>query len=373
MRKFYKMFLYNFKMTLRQKEALFWMFLFPIVMMLILGFVFGKSGSVTLGVGIVDLDDSMMSKVVVDAFESIGEQKDAPLDVTTESEKKELDELKEGNRNAVVVIEKGFGEAITSGGAGKVILYVDESEVATAEVTRQTLNGIIDEISREMARQATNAPEIPELIEVEDQSVMGKDFSYIDFMVPGILAMTIMFAGLMGYAEEIATYREKGILRRIKASPISLPTFLSSGIASVLIFSLIQAVLVLLVGVLAFGVEIAGNYLYMAIVVLIGSISFLSLGFMISSLVKTGKTATLAANAVGLPMMFLSGIFFSLDWVPRALAIIAQFLPLYYFGHGLREVMINQASLVDIWVDLAVLVGFGIACFVISVKFFRWE
>lgn len=373
MKKFYKMFLYDFKMTLREKEALFWMFIFPVVLMLILGFVFGRSGSIVLRVGVVDEDGSALSKVVVNAFEQIDEGDDAPLDVFFGAEKDELEELEDGNRNGVVVIEEGFSDAITGGRSGKVSLYIDESEITTAEITRQTLSGIVIEISNRMAERATGQQEAPELITVESEGIQGEGFEYVDFMVPGILAMTIMFAGIMGYASEVATYREKGILRRIKASPISLPMFLGSGIASVLVFSLVQAVILLGVGVLAFKVKITGNYIYIAAVVLIGAASFLALGFMISSLAGSSKSAAMAGSAVALPMMFLSGIFFSLNWVPRALAIIAQLLPLYYFGDALREIMINGASLASVWFDLLVMVVFGLVCFLVSVKFFRWE
>lgn len=380
MKKFYRMFICDFKMTLREKEALFWMFAFPILMMLILGFVFGNSGSLVLDVGVVDQDGSFISKQVVKAFEAVaepteeaGEKKDAPLKVTTGGEKEELDELEDGKRNGVLVIQKGFADSIISGKAGEVTIYVDESEVTTAEITKQTIIGILDGISREIARKATGAQEIPEMIKVEEKQVTGDDFDYIDFMIPGILAMTIMFAGLMGYAQEIASYREKGILRRIKVSPISLPTFLASGMTTVLILVLVQTVLLLLVGVLAFGVNIGGNYFYIAILVLIGGLSFLALGFMISSLAGTAKSATLAATAVAMPMMFLAGIFFSVDMIPRWLAVIAQCLPLYYFADALREVMIHGASLAAVWFDILVMVVFGLICFLVSVKFFRWE
>ena len=386
MKKFYRMFICDFKMTLREKEALFWMFAFPILMMLILGFVFGGTGGTVLEVGVVDLDGSIISKQVVKAFEQIGEpedesgeKNDAPLEVTTGDEKPELDELKDGKRNGVVVIQKGFTDSIMEGKPGEIIIYVDESEVTTAEITKQTLTAIVNQISKTIAEERDKAlgipraPKAPEMIKIEEKRITGDDFDYIDFMVPGILAMTIMFAGLMGYAQEIATYREKGILRRIKVSPISLPTFLGSGMATVLILAMVQAVILLAVGVFVFGVKIGGNWFYIAIIVLIGAVSFLALGFMISSLASDTKSAAMAAMAVAMPMMFLAGIFFPIDFVPKWLSVVAQCLPLYYFGDALREIMIHGASLTAVWLDIVVLVGFGLACFLVSVKFFRWE
>lgn len=362
MSKFLKIFTYDFKITLRQREALFWLFLFPVLLMVILGFVFGSSGDLKLKVGIVDLDGSQISGVIVEAFEGI----DAIV-VETGSEEEERAAIKDGDRNGIIIIPEGFGEQVMSGRQGELTVVINETEVSTAQITASTLRGIIDKIGQRMSGA-------PEMIAVNEEAAQDvKDFEYIDFMVPGILAITLMFGGLMGYSLEIASYREKGILRRIKVSPLSLPTFLAGGIANVLIFTILQTVLLLAVGVLAFKLRISGNYLYLAVLVVIGALSFLALGFLVASLTKNMRSAQLASNAIAMPMMFLSGVFFSVEWVPTPLKVIAQCLPLYYLGDGLREVMINSASLFDIWLDLLVLVGMGLIAFAASIRFFRWE
>ncbi|MBN2025612.1 MAG: ABC transporter permease [Actinobacteria bacterium] len=366
--KYSKMFLYEMKMTLREREVIFWMLIFPIALMLILGFVFGGSGDIRITIGVVDLDDSALSRRIVEALESI-----EAIEVKTGSEDEERAELKDDDRNALIIIEEGFGEEVMQGGMGEITMIVNRSDVTTAQVTENTVRGIINEIGREMVRMQEGGEEREAIsLNVEEEEDI-EDFEYVDFMVPGVLAITIMFAGLMGFNEEVAVRREKGILRRVKVSPVSLPVFLAAGMTMVVIEALIQAVLLLAVGYLVFSIKVNGNYLYMAIVTVIGTLSFVSLGFMISSLAKNSKSATLAGSAVSMPMMFLSGVFFSVAWVPAALGVIARMLPLYYFGDALREVMINAASLADVWLDLVVLIAFGLICFGIAVKFFRWE
>jgi ABC-2 type transport system permease protein len=362
MNKFLKIFVYNLKMTLRQREALFWLFLFPVLLMVILGFVFGSSGEVKLRIGVVDLDSSLVSREILKAFEGI----DAII-VETGSEEEERAAIKDGDRNGIIIIPEGFGERVMAREQSEVTIIINESEVSTAQVTSAVLNRIMDEIGQGMS----NAPAMIEVNEEAAQDV--KDFEYIDFMVPGILAMVLMFGGLAGYSLEIAGYREKGILRRIKVSPLSLSTFLAGGIVNVLIFTLLQTVLLLTLGILAFNMKINGNYLYIAILVIIGALSFLALGFLIASLTKNMRSAGLASQAIAMPMMFLSGIFFSVEWVPTPLKIIAQCMPLYYLGDALREVMINSAGLLDVWVDILVLVVMGVIAFIASIKFFRWE
>jgi ABC-2 type transport system permease protein len=137
--------------------------------------------------------------------------------------------------------------------------------------------------------------------------------------------------------------------------------------------SLIQAAILLLVGKLVFKVHIRGNFIYIAIMVLIGAASFLALGFLIASLTKTLKTAEMASNVVSFPMMFLSGVFFPLAIMPTFLATIARLLPLYYLGHALREVMVRGKGLGAVWIDILILAGMGVICFLISVRLFRWE
>ncbi len=362
MKSFFKMFLYELKMTFREREAIFWMFMFPIALMLILGFVFGSSGKIRLAVGVVDQDGSSLSRDIIKALGGVD-----GIAVYEGDEADERAKLQDGKRNAVIIIGEGFNEQVARGQVGEVVMIINQSDVTTAQITSSTISGIIDQKSRELAGSH-------ELISIrQDVAENVKDFKYVDFMVPGVLAMVLMFGGLMGFSEMVAVRREKGILRRVKVSPVSLPRFLGSGMTTVTVMALIQALVLILVGWLVFRVRINGSYLYIAATVIIGSLSFVALGFMISSLTKTSKGVLLAGNAISMPMMFLSGVFFSVARMPTALKVIARCLPLYYLGDALREVMINAASLADIWLDLLVLAGMGLICFAVAVRFFRWE
>lgn len=377
MNKFLKIFTYDLKITLRQREALFWLFLFPVLLMVILGFVFGSSGEMKLRIGIVDLDGSPVSQGIVGFFTADDSRIQEGLVVETGSEEEERAAIKDGDRNGIIIIPEGFGTKVMSGEPADVTIIINESEVSTAQITSSTLNGIMGEIGREIQRRMNaEAPDEAsgEVIVVNEEAAQDvDDFEYIDFMVPGILAMVLMFGGMAGYSLEIASYREKGILRRIKVSPLSLSAFLSAGITSVLLFTLAQAALLIAIGILAFGMKVSGNYLYILVLVIIGALSFLALGFLIASLTRNMRSAGLASQAIAMPMMFLSGIFFPVQFVPTPLKVIARCLPLYYLGDALREVMINSASLLDVWVDILVLAVVGATAFIASIRFFRWE
>jgi ABC-2 type transport system permease protein len=246
--------------------------------------------------------------------------------------------------------------------------------MTVSQITSTALRQVMGEIGVGMAKQyMPNVLGPNDIIKVTEESVTSSDLKYVDFIVPGILAMTLMTSGMLGLSMAFVQYREKGILRRVKVSPLPLSRFLGSEIVAALIMSLIQAAILLLVGWAVFRVHIHGNWLYIVFFIILGAASFLALGFLIASITKTLKTAEMASNAITFPMMFLSGVFFPLAILPGFLAVVAKCLPLYYLGDGLRKVMIQGKGLGDVWLDIVVVAGVGIVCFIAAIKLFRWE
>lgn len=351
----------SLKMTYRERIAIFWMFLYPLLLMLLLGAIFGHSGQANINLGVVDLDRSPITSGVMSALKSI-----KAFTVKTGNEDKLKNDLNNGKLNAVLVLNNGFYDSVKSGKSGSAIIFVDQSSQTVGDITYSAVSQVLDKIAQGMAQT-------PTLIEVQKKSVTSNELSFVDFIVPGVLAMTLMTSGLLGLSLEFVNYREKGILRRIKVSPLPLSRFLGSELAAALIMAIIQAVVLLSVGKLVFKIHIRGNYLYIAVLVIIGAAAFLAAGFLLSSLTKSFKTAQMASNAIAFPMMFLSGVFFPLSILPNFLATVAKLLPLYYLGHAFREVMIQGKDLWAVRFDILVLIGMGLICFLVSIKLFRWE
>lgn len=351
----------SLKMTYREKVAIFWLFLFPILLMLMLGSIFGGSGQANISIGVVDLDRSALSGAVVSALDDIEAFK-----VRKGPQEKLKQDLRDGKLNAVLVLNPGFLDSLERGRTATAIIYVDQSSATVADITYTSVSQVLDKMAQKMAG-------VPTLIEVDRRSVVSEEMSYVDFIVPGVLAMTLMSSGMFGLPLAFVQYREKGILRRIRVSPLPLSRFLGSELTAALIIGFLQAVVLLAVGKLVFKIHIRGNFIYIAALVLLGAATFLALGFMVASLSRTLKTAEMISNAVTFPMMFLSGVFFPLSIMPPFLAALARLLPLYYLGHALREVMIMGKPIWAAWADILVLAAVGLACFLVSVKFFRWE
>ena len=207
---------------------------------------------------------------------------------------------------------------------------------------------------------------------VEFESVESRDLGYIDFLVPGIVGMTIMQLGIFGVAFGFVQLKRTGALRRLFATPTSPSYFLSAQVLSRLIIGLVQVAILFAVGIW-FGLQMFGDYMTLIVVVIIGSAIFLALGFGIAGWAKNEDQAAPVANLVSLPMMFLSGVFFPRDAMPEFLAAITAFLPLTYVIEALRAIVNEGATLMSLGPQMLGMAVWVVISFVIALRLFRWE
>src|SRR4029078_2556743 len=165
------------------------------------------------------------------------------------------------------------------------------------------------------------------------------NITYIDFFIPGILAMSIMNAGAVGLSTAFVTYREKGILRRIKVTPFSLTSFILARITTTLIVAVLQAVVLIGLGYLVYGFTMRGNLFLVLITIIIGALAFLAIGFALSGIARNTEPTASYANLVTFPMLFLSGTFFPIDSLPTWLQGLTRLLPLRHLCAALRATM----------------------------------
>lgn len=351
---FLQMVLANLKMTVRNRVALFWNLAFPLIFILLFGFLFNNS-DITIDVGVVGADQSPLATSVTDAMKSTDGFK-----VHTGDEQAELDKLRDGDRSVVVVFRPAeAGQQVPAD------VYWDSSSPQTGQVA---LNAVQSFLS-----QAGLPPESARPIAVSIHSVVSTGLSYVDFLVPGILAMTIMNSGILGLASAFVSYRERGILRRIKATPFPLSSFIAARIVSQLFIAVIQAIILVAVGILAVGLKINGNLFYALIIVILGSLAFLSVGFVVASFARNQEAADSLANAIAFPMLFLAGVFFPTDAAPAVLQPIIKLMPLRYLADGLRNVMVKNGGLSAQWLNISVLVFTAAVGFLLTLKLFRWD
>lgn len=407
MRQYFDLLVANFKMTVRNVQALFWLFAFPLIMMSLFGIVFG-GGEAKPKLGVVDLDQTKLSRNIRDGFKKAKVLQLYKIKTVKAARSK----LKAGDLDGVVVINQGFaadlGRAIKTneisrmsalewpgsrpgttpaepGSASsvqatmpvvtgksmpivpaKVELYYDPAATFASQVARGAVSNVLGAVDRTVGQA-------PTLIALKSHSVRQKNLRYIDFLVPGIIAMTLMNSAMFGLAGTIVTYRERGILRRLKVTPQPLTSFLGAQITNQLVFSILRAALLIGVAWALFNVHVVGSYFSLFVVVIVGSLAFVTIAFAIASFSKNREISDTLSNIVSMPMMFLGGVFFPVDGAPAWIQPLIKVLPLKYLGDAMRGVMIKGDSLQAISMDIYILLAVTCIFFIISVKLWRWE
>jgi ABC-2 type transport system permease protein len=352
MRPFLAMVKANLKMTVRNRQALFWNLAFPAIFILIFGAVFNNDSGVNYDVGISGAD-SQYRQSVVQALDSID-----GIKVHVGDETKELKALKDNDRDYVLV----FGEPVAGQLGAPVQISYDQTQGPSAQVGINVLSQVLMSVAG-----GENA------VPITTQPIETLNIKYIDFFIPGILGMALMNSGIIGLSTAFVTYREKGILRRIKVTPFSLTSFILARIVTTLIVAVLQAVILIGLGRLIYGFSLRGNPLLILLTVIIGGLAFLSIGFALSGMAKNTETAASYANLVTFPMLFLAGTFFPIDALPAWLQGFTRILPLRYLIDALREPMMRGRGIGSTWVDLVVLLGVFVVAMAVAVRFFKWD
>jgi ABC-type multidrug transport system permease subunit len=196
---------------------------------------------------------------------------------------------------------------------------------------------------------------------------------YIDFLLPGLMGMNLMGGGLWGVGFVIVDMRVRKLLKRLLATPMHRWQFLLSILGARLVFMFPDMVLLLLVGRYLFGVPILGNLGVLFLVILVGGVAFAGIGLLISSRAEKTETVSGLMNLVMLPMWLVSGIFFSSKRFPEVAQPFIQALPLTQLNDALREVMLEGAAFNQVAWRLVVLGAWAIICFMLALKWFRWR
>jgi len=191
--------------------------------------------------------------------------------------------------------------------------------------------------------------------------------------IPGMLALAILWLGVFGVAPPLVQMREQQVLRRVSATPLKRSTFLAAQVAWRVTTGLLQAVIMLLFGMLALGLKLSGNPLLMVAMTLLGTLVFVTLGFLLAGLARSSESVVAIGQGVQFPMMFLSGTLFPLEMLPDFLRPVTAAMPLTYLTDGLKQTMLNAPPLYPLWLDFTVLGGALLLLLLLATRYFRWE
>jgi ABC-2 type transport system permease protein len=350
----------NIKSFTRDRAALFWTIAFPLIFIFLFGAIF-SGGSSDRTIGFADLDKSAHSAELRETFATQPNVK-----VVESSEEDLVAKMRDGQLSAVLVVPAGYGATIDAKAAPATLkVYTDPAQTAAQGATFQLVGGVLGAVNQAASGR-------PPAVTFANQAIQTQDLTFISYLVPSILGMSLMQLGIFSAIPLVAD-REKHILKRLQATPLRRWQLVGSNVLMRLLISVIQTAIIVGVGAGVFKVQISGNWLLIGVLVVLGSMTFIALGYVIASFAKTEESANGMTSVVQFPLMFLSGTFFPIDAMPDTLRTVARAMPLTYLGDALRQVMVGGTPFSPLWICFAVLVAWLVVCFGIAARFFRWQ
>lgn len=354
----------------RHKVQFVSLILFPVVMVALCGW--GMGGTVeNTPVIIVKQTSGHITDEAINTIKS-----DTTYDVKdiTDDADKAKQKVDKGEVKAAIILSSNFEDSDSR----SAVLYIDSSDQLTTQTLVPTTQKVFASLSEqvrieEMASSYQNMnalTQTAQAIKLQVNRIYG-DIKYIDFLLPGVLAMTISMSAMMTMGNSIAGERERGELARLFMTPTSVSTVIGGKIISQLLREMIRTILLIVVAVLLFNVVINGNILLLFLVLLISTLCFVGFGMMFSATAKTQEDYIQIILPVVMPMMFICGVFFPTETMPWILQKIAYFMPLTYANDALRAVMLQGASFDIVAYDLLILLLFTLLFFAVGVMRFN--
>lgn len=329
---------------LREPEAIFWVFAFPIVMALALGLAYRNQGPQPSAVGVQAGSgaDSVMA-----ALARSSDLKPALLDSAA----------------AELALRRG-----------KIVLLVRPRPAPVPPVftfdpkrpeTRLAYLATVDAIERGAGRA--------DRMQITDDTRERRGGRYIDFLLPGLIGLNLLGTGMWGIGFPVANARQLKLLKRMIATPMRRGDYLLSLMLARLVWLVLEVAALLIIGRIAFQIEVTGSWLAFLLISLVGATAFSALGLLVASRARTIEGVSGLMNVAMIPMWLLSGTFFSSERFPHAMQPFIQALPLTAVNDALRAIMNEGAGLATVAPDLGILAAWGIASFVAALALFRWE
>jgi ABC-2 type transport system permease protein len=333
------------RVMLREPEVLFWIFLFPVLLALGIGVAFSDPSPETLRVGLERSSGVESYAAAIEAHPEL---------VAILLEPGQVDDaLRRGEVS--VVVGRGAGPD------GPVILRFDPTR-PDARTAR---------LSVESALQAAAGATRP--LTIEEIEVRARGQRYIDWLIPGLIGFNLMGTGLWSVGFYTTQARENRELRRLIATPMRRSDFLLAQILARFAFLIVEVPLIILVAWLAFGVPVEGGALPLAFVVFLGATCFTGLGLLAASRARTTEGVGGIINLIMMPMLVLSGVFFSVQRFPDAAQPFIRALPLTALNQALRGVYNDGLGLTSLLGELGVLAAWTAGGILLALRLFRWQ
>ena len=355
-----RLLLANLRMMVRDRQTLFWALIFPLIFVAVFGLV-DFDGTGTADLAVIDLADNETSRQIAS---QLGGLELLTLDDSYVSQQEALGAIEDGDLDYLLVLSAVLGD-VETGEEAPVALYYDEANLENKELVLGFLSNLAAQANMQLA--AT-----PQLVQVTSQAVSARQVEYFDLVLVGLVGMGLMVHSVIALGVKVSSYRSQAIFKRIMVTPLPVRNYFASEVLAHLLLALVQTAVILAVGVWVFGGNLGSGVWLIFPIAALGNLVFLNLGFIVASLSNSGAAASGMGNAITLPLMFLSGVFWASDSLPGFLPEVVRYLPLTPMLDAMREVAIQDSSLWATWPELALLAGWIALTAAVAVRVFRF-
>ncbi len=345
------------KIFSRDRQAIFFSLVFPMLMMFAFGF-FNSGEAEPINIGIADNANSPLSRDFIDSVAA------NPLFNIIEDVEPMLRVLvSEGDIGLAMIVPEQFqGNPANT----NLRVLIDTSQTAQMNTVIPLLQQALVEVERDLRG-------LEPLFDIAIEDIEARTQTYLDFLVPGLLALALMQISMGGSGFNLVEFRRKGILKRLFVTPVQPKNFITGLVLSRLLIVMVQLSILLGIAILLLDITFIGNLFNLYIFIIMGTTIFLSLGFCLGSLAKTQQAIMAMNMLLTWPQMLLTGIFYPIDAMPTIVQPLANILPLSFVVNGIRSVAIDGASVITLMPNVIGIVIWIVIALSFAIRLFNWK
>lgn len=348
----------------RDKVAIFFIFVFPLIFLFVFGGLFGQDNDVSFKVGIINQANNEFATGFVEQAKN-NEVLDVDEEVTNLDEARE--KMNRGEISATLVLSEEFGTVKNQEyPSGEITVLYDQNNEQAGQTLASILEATFQEINAEFVQ--TEKP-----FTVATESTATKGLTRFDYTFAGLLGFSILSLGIFGPTTVFPRLKEKGVLRRYHTTTLKVWQYFSGNVISNAAVGLLSIALMFVAAVLFFDLTMRGDYISFILVVILGTTLLFGIGLAVGGWAKNENQAAPLANLITFPMMFLSGVFFPTFLMPEWLQSITRFIPLTPVVDSIRLVVTEGQTIFQLGPQLAIIGAWIVAVYLIAFRVFRWE
>lgn len=349
----------------RDKVAIFFTFVFPLIFLFVFGGLFGKNNDISFNIALINKSESDFSKSFAADLKKDGVLK-VKEDVTTVDGAKEL--MNRGELDAAIILPKEFGnlKSGTTFPSGQAEILYDQSNQQAGQTLGSILESVFKEINSKFVQVQTP-------FTVKTTSTATSGLTQFDFIFAGLLGFSILSLGIFGPTSVFPKLKQRGVLRRYHTTTLKVWQYFTGNVLSNVFVGILSVSTMFIVALTVFDLNMRGDYLSLLLLVIMGTIVLFGVGLAVGGWAKNENQAAPLANLVAFPMMFLSGTFFPRFLMPTWLQNVSDLLPLTPVIDGARLIITEGKTVFELLPQFGLLAAWGLIIYFIAFRVFRWE